>query len=173
MDRQGLVMIFTGDGKGKTTAAVGLGVRAAGHDRRVLMIQFLKGSGRDYGEARALQSLPSFRVARYGQGFVLGDPDEAHIRRAREGLARAREAMAARECDLLILDEINVAIACRLVRLEEVLDLLAGRPQDMDVVLTGRGAPRALMDQAHMVSDVQEVKHHYRTGVQAQAGVEF
>jgi len=173
--RKGLVMVFTGKGKGKTTAAVGMGVRSVGHGRRVLMIQFMKGPGRLYGETVALKSLPGFTVVQSGSDRFArkGNPDPEDMRKAQEGLDLARKALAAGECDLLILDEVNVAVDFGLVPEEDVLALLDAKPPETDVILTGRGATEAITRRADLVSEVQEVKHHYGAGVPAQAGIEF
>lgn len=167
-------MVYTGNGKGKTTAALGLALRAVGHQRRVLMIQFMK-SGDGYGECVAARMLPGFEIASYGlASFVDRDcPDPDSLRQAGEGLARARQALTSGGWDLVILDELNVALDFGLVSLEAVLGLLDARPPGVDLVLTGRGAHPAVLERADLVSEVVEVKHHYRQGVPARRGIEF
>lgn len=171
----GLVMVYTGDGKGKTTAALGQALRAIGHGGRVFMIQFMKGS-RNYGEIQAVERyLPRMTIIQSGlDSFVdRSNPSEADIALARQGLALAREKIASGLFDLVILDEINVAVDYGLVSLGEVVEVVRGRPPGIDLVLTGRYAPREILELADLVSEVREVKHHYRKGIQARAGVEF
>jgi cob(I)alamin adenosyltransferase len=175
VSRQGVIMVFTGKGKGKTTAAIGMGVRSVGHGRRVLMVQFMKGPGRLYGETEALKALPGFTVVQSGSDRFArkGHPDPEDTRKAQEGLDLAQEALTSGGCDLLILDEVNVAVDYGLVSEEDVLGLLDLKPPEADIILTGRGATEAIIHRADLVSEVQEVKHHYRAGVSAQAGIEF
>lgn len=170
----GLVMIYTGNGKGKTTAALGLALRAVGHGRRVLMIQFMKG-GDEYGELRAARMLPGFEIVQKGlPTFVQrGNPAPADLRLAAEGLQTARDALTGGEWDLVILDEINVALDYGLLNLDDVVKLLELRRQDTDMVLTGRAAHPELIRRADMVSEVVEIKHHYRQGVPARKGIEY
>ncbi len=172
--RRGLLMIYTGNGKGKTTAALGLAMRAVGHGRRVLMLQFMKGD-ESYGECRAARMLQGFQIVQKGlPTFVKrGDPSPEDLRLAGEAMATARDALTSDRWDLVILDEINVAIDYGLVTLDAVLELLATRRPDVDVVLTGRGARPALVDLADMVSEVLEIKHHYQKGVPAREGIEY
>jgi cob(I)alamin adenosyltransferase len=178
--RKGLVIVYTGDGKGKTTAAIGLGVRAVGNRMRVRMIQFIKGVWKT-GEQRALPQLaPYFELERMGQGFTIEGlrdvriPMEEHQARARAGWARAQETVRAGEHDVVILDEIMATIAAGFVSVEEVLALIAEKPPMMHLVLTGRNAPPELIAAADLVSEVRPIKHPYRDqGIRAQKGIEF
>ncbi len=173
---RGLVMVYTGDGKGKTTAALGLSLRQAGWGRRVLFIQFMKGKGNVYGERIAAEKfLPLLEIEQHGRDvFVnLKDPDPVDKELAQKGLARAREAMTESKYAMVVLDEINVALSAGLVSERDVLDLLASRPPDVDLVLTGRYCPKEIIDHADMVSEVREVKHHYQKGVASRAGIEY
>ncbi|MGI6357360.1 MAG: cob(I)yrinic acid a,c-diamide adenosyltransferase [Bacillota bacterium] len=173
-DQQGLVMIYTGDGKGKTTAAMGLILRALGHDQRVLLVQFMK--GQPTGEVAALRRfLPQVEIWRSGrEEFVNADnPDEQDVRLASETMQRVMNAVVAGEYDLVVLDELNVAVDYGLVREELVLQLLSEKPASVTLVLTGRGASEAVMRVANLVSEVREVKHHWRQGIPAQPGIEF
>ena len=171
---RGTVQVYTGEGKGKTTAALGLALRAWGHGARVLVIQFMKGRI-NYGELEAVRSLEGFDVEQYGrETFVDRDepaPEDAAL--AREALARARQVVAENAYDLVVLDEVNVAVDYGLVTLDDILDLIANKPPAMELVLTGRGAPAAFVEAADLVSDVREIKHHYRAGVPARKGIEF
>lgn len=171
---RGTVQVYTGDGKGKTTAALGLALRAWGHGARVLVIQFMKGRI-NYGELEATRKLEGFDVEQYGrETFVDRDePAAEDVALAREALARARQVVAENAYDLVVLDEVNVAVDYGLVETKEILDLVAARPAEMELVLTGRNAPAAFVDAADLVSEVREVKHHYREGVAARKGIEF
>lgn len=175
LEKKGLVMLYTGNGKGKTTAALGLALRAAGHGFSVFILQFMKGS-ETYGEIQAIRRhLPQVKVEQWGrESFVSkANPAWEDVDLAVKALARAREVVRSGEYDLVVLDEINVALDFRLVTLDAVLQLLDERPPHVDLVLTGRWAPQVLMDRADMVSEVQEIKHHYAEGVSAREGIEF
>lgn len=173
---KGLVMVYTGDGKGKTTAALGLALRQVGWGRRALVIQFMKGKGNVYGERIAAEKyLPLLEIEQYGRDeFVdLGDPAAVDRGLAHKALGRAIEAFGSANYGLVVLDEVNVAVACGLIDTGEVLDLLKKRPPELDVVLTGRYCPGELMDASDMVSEVKELKHHFKKGVPAREGIEY
>lgn len=169
---QGLVIVYSGPGKGKTTAALGLALRMAGHGRRVLVVQFLK--GQETGEVRAAKLLPGVRVVQAGRpAFVdLAKPSRVDREMAAAGLREAEKALREASCDLLVLDEANVAVAHGLLAAEEVLKLVAGRGKT-HVVLTGRDASAELVEAADLVTVMQEVKHPYRSGLGARAGIEY
>jgi len=174
-NKRGLVMVYTGNGKGKTTAALGLTVRAVGHGLSVYIIQFMKGSG-NYGEIIALRKyLPGVTIEQFGlETFVnKANPSPEDRELAARGLARAREVVTAGEHDLVILDEINVAVDFNLIAYEDLLALLRARPSHVDLVLTGRYARPELVREADLVSEVLEIKHHYEAGVPAREGIEF
>lgn len=170
----GMVHVYTGNGKGKTTAALGLGLRASGHGFRVLMIQFMKGDIK-YGELEAVGNLPNFEIVQYGRpDFVdKNNPAQIDIDLARKGLEHAGKAAADESIDLLILDEIIVAVEWKLVTAEEVLDVVRSRHENMEVVLTGRYAPRDLIELAETVTEMRELKHPYMSGIMARKGVEY
>jgi cob(I)alamin adenosyltransferase len=170
---QGTVQVYTGDGKGKTTAALGQAIRAMGHGQRVFIIQFMKGS-RAYGEIRMARRLPNLTIAQYGRTCFVDrrNPDPRDVQLAKAGLDRARRVIQARRHDLVILDEINVAMDYGLVAVEDVLRLIREKPREVELVLTGRGAPRPIVKAADLVSEIREVKHHYRQGIPARPGVE-
>lgn len=173
---QGLVMVYTGDGKGKTTAALGLALRQVGWGKRVLFIQFMKGKGNVYGERIAAEKyLPLLEIEQLGrEDFVnMVDPAKVDKDLAKKAIQRAEEALALNTYDLIVLDEVNVAAACGLIDVEDVLNVLAKRPPHVDMVLTGRYCPESIMEKADMVSEVKEVKHHYNSGVPARKGIEF
>jgi len=172
---KGLVLVYTGDGKGKTTAAVGLGVRAAGHGLKVKMLQFMKGPGNVYGETLAVsRHIPGFEIEQVGRdAFVKkGNPAPEDVEAARRGLEAARQALGG-EYDLVILDELNVVIDYGLAAVDEALEVLSARAPGVDVVVTGRYAPQKVIDMADMVSEVREVKHHFRKGAAARKGIEY
>ena len=171
---KGLLMIFTGDGKGKTTAALGLAMRAAGHGMQTAFLQFIKVSWK-YGEMEAVErfkDLIDFQVL--GRGFTWKSDDPAKdVEMARRGWKRAREAILSGEYRLVVLDEFTYVLNYSMVEMEEVLDVLDRRPAPVHVVITGRDAPPELVEAADLVTEMRELKHHYRRGVPAQKGVEF
>lgn len=175
-DRQGLVIVHTGNGKGKTTAALGMGLRAWGHGWRVLILQFIKG-GWKYGELEAIGKLgPHFVIRQMGEGFVKGSNDDAmaeHRQAAREALTAARDEIASGAWDYIVLDEINYAVKFGLIDVADVLDLLASKPASLHIVLTGRDAAEAIIDKADLVTEMKEIKHPYQHGIKAQVGIEF
>ena len=170
----GMVHVYTGDGKGKTTASLGLGLRAAGHGYRVLMIQFMKGQIK-YGELEAVKALPNFDIVQFGRPDFVDkeNPAEIDIKLAQEGIEHAKTIMASGRCDLLILDEINVAVEWKLVSVDDVIKLIDSKPERMELVLTGRYAPPEFIERAHTVTEMREVKHPYQEGVLARKGVEY
>jgi cob(I)alamin adenosyltransferase len=171
---KGLVMVLTGNGKGKTTSALGQAIRAIGHGFKVSMIQFMK--GRKYGEIIATeQYLPDFKVENYGlDSFVMKDnPAPVDIELAQKGLERARELIMSEGYDMIILDEINVALDFKLISLEETLEIIKNKPPKLNLILTGRNVPPEIIEIADMVSEVKEIKHHYAAGIKDRAGIEY
>ncbi|HFE65420.1 MAG TPA: cob(I)yrinic acid a,c-diamide adenosyltransferase [Caldithrix sp.] len=174
--RKGLLIVYTGDGKGKTTAALGMVVRAVGYDWRVLMVQFIKGDW-SYGELEGYKRLqPNFELYRMGRGFVriMGDkkPIEDHIRAARETLDFVK-AHLKDDFDIIILDEVNIAIKEGLVSAKEVLEVANARPSYLHIVLTGRNAPPEIIEAADLVTEMTEIKHPFQQGILAQPGVDY
>jgi cob(I)alamin adenosyltransferase len=171
---RGLVIVITGNGKGKTTAAFGQALRAIGQGYRVFVLQFMK--GRKYGEFIAAEKyLPHLTIRRSGlDSFVMRDnPAAIDIEMAKKGLAMAKKAINCSKYDMIILDEINVALDFNLISLPEVIELIKNKPASLDLILTGRYAPAEIINLADTVSDVQEVKHHYNTGIKDRAGIEY
>lgn len=171
---RGLIQVYTGDGKGKTTCALGLALRAVGQGFKVAMLQFLK--GRETGESRAAILLaPEMTLKFFGRpGLVnLKSPSLDDLARVREAWDETRRVLDAGEHDLVILDEINLALAHDLIPLEDALTVLRQRPPRVEVVLTGRRAPRALLDLADLVTEMVPVKHYYQAGVKARRGIEW
>ena len=174
-ERDGLVIVHTGDGKGKTTAALGLGMRAAGHGRKVLALQFIKGTW-ESGEHESVKKLaPLMEIRRAGKGFVNVEsgPSQEDITAAREGLEQARDALGSGNYDLVVLDEILYAVGYGLLSEGEVVDTVKGRLPEVDVVLTGRKAPEKVIEMADTVTEFKEVKHPFREGIKAREGIEY
>jgi len=172
--RKGLVQVYTGDGKGKTTAALGLALRAAGQGLKVYIIQFMKGWP-FYGELEAVKHIPNLTLRQFGRpDFVdKANPDPTDIRLAQEALDHARQVVMAGEHDVVVLDEINVALDFGLIPLADVLELIADRPPHVELVLTGRYAPREIIARADLVTEMLQIKHPYTQGVEARKGIEF
>ena len=171
---KGMVQVYTGDGKGKTTAALGLAFRALGHGLRAYVIQFMKGNI-EYGELTMARALgPEIRIVQMGrESFVSREnPDPVDVRMALEALEHAKEIAARGDVDILVLDEINVAMDFALVDVKDVLALIDERPAGMEIVLTGRWAPSEIVDRADLVTEMKEIKHYYRKGVQSRLGIE-
>ncbi len=170
----GLVQIYTGDGKGKTTAALGLALRAAGHGMRTYIGQFMK--GQDYGELAGARLLaPYLTIEQYGRpSFVhLHRATPEDVRLAHEGLEKARAAMRSGDYAIVVLDEVCVALHFGLLEVEEVLAFLEEKPKGVELVLTGRRAPEELVARADLVTEMREVKHPYQQGIPARRGIEY
>ncbi|HOD66149.1 MAG TPA: cob(I)yrinic acid a,c-diamide adenosyltransferase [candidate division Zixibacteria bacterium] len=173
----GLLIVYTGNGKGKTTAALGMCVRAVGYDWQVCVIQFVKGSWK-YGELKGIKRLaPNVELHTVGEGFVGIVDDtkdfEEHRAAARKGVALALEKIRSRAYPLVILDELNVAVDLGLVTDDEVRELLAARDAEQSLVVTGRGARDWLVEQADLVTEMREIKHPFQKGVLAQKGIDW
>ena len=173
-ERRGTVQVYTGDGKGKTTAALGLALRAVGHGLTIHVIQFMKGS-QNYGELSSASKLPGFTIEQCGRDEFVDreNPAPIDVEMAQKGLERAREVLQGGSCDVVILDELNVALDFGLVSLEGVLGLMEARPPHVELILTGRSAHPEVMRAADLVSEVLCIKHHYNDGVEAREGIEY
>ena len=171
--QKGLLHVYTGNGKGKTTAALGLCMRAAGRGWNTLVVQFMKGM--EYGELHAFEAVPQVCIEQYGRtGFVdKCHPDAEDPDRATRALGRARSALASGEFDMVVLDEVNVAIDFGLIALDEVLEALNRRARNTEAVCTGRYAPAALLEIADLVTEMKEIKHPYMQNIPGRRGVEF
>ncbi len=174
---RGMLIIYTGGGKGKTTAALGMAVRAVGYGHHVLILQFIKGSWH-YGEIDGLRRLaPEVELVQGGEGFVgiIDDTKERseHEQAAAQALMLAREKIATDAYDLVILDEINYALQLNLIELDPVKELIATRPHRLDLVLTGNHAHPDLIEQADLVTEMREIKHPYQKGLMAKRGIDF
>ncbi len=169
----GYVQVYTGDGKGKTTAAIGLALRALSAGKRVYIVQFIK--GRASGEIDALKTnFPGADVESFGLGrFIKGTPTEEDIEAARQGMDRLREVLGAGEHQVVIADELNGAVEASLVSLEDVLELLELRPDHVELVITGRNARVDLVAKADLVTEMLKIKHYFDNGVAARKGIEY
>ena len=180
--RKGLTIVYTGNGKGKTSAALGAAMRALGHGWRVLIIQFFKGDWPVvYGELELAKKLyPQFEVLQFGRGFVkiMGDkkPFEEHVEAAKAALTLTRERMLSGQYDLIILDEVIYALGYldfKLIDLKDVLQLIREKPPQMHLILTGRNAPPEIVEAADLVTEMMEIKHPMKKGIPAQQGIDY
>lgn len=175
--KKGYVQIYTGDGKGKTTAAIGQGVRAAGGGFRVYMVQFLKGG--DTGELHSIKKLePYFKIFRFerprGFFWTLSDEEKLELKKdIDKAFEFCKNVLKDRECDLLILDEIMGVLHNKLLTIDEVVQFIKTKPENMELVLTGRNVPPEIMELANLVTEMREVKHYFSEGVPARKGIEF
>jgi cob(I)alamin adenosyltransferase len=170
----GLIHVYTGDGKGKTTAALGLALRAAGHGWRTYIGQFMK--GQDYGERQAAAMLGGLlTIEQFGKPTFIhvgqATPEDARL--AREGLAAARRAMLSGQYQIVVLDEVNVALYFELLTVQDVLDVIDDKPDGVELVLTGRRVPDEIVARADYVTEMQERRHPYQKGILARKGIEF
>jgi len=168
---KGHIQIYTGDGKGKTTAAIGLAIRAAGAGLKVFFAQFIK--NRRCSEHRALERFRDFiTVRQYGRGFILGRSSTRTKAIIERGFKEVREIVQSGEYDIVILDEINVALHYGLIKLADIIELLENRPPDIEIVLTGRYAPKEVIKKADLVTEFKKIKHYMDKGVRARKGIE-
>jgi len=171
---EGLIQVYTGPGKGKTTAALGQALRAAGRGLKVYIIQFIKG-GFDYGELYIIDRIPNVTLRAFGRGRFItgGKPAKEDVEQAVEALKLAKEVVKSGEYDVVILDEVNVALYYKLIPLEEVLKLMDEKPKHVELVLTGRKAPREVIEKADLVTEMVEIKHPYQKGKPPRLGIEY
>ncbi len=169
---KGQIHIYTGNGKGKTTAALGLALRSAGAGHKVWIGQFAKGT--EQSEHTALKRFDDLvTIKLFGKdSFILKEPDQEDIRCAKEGLAEASEILTLGEHRVVILDEACIAIHFNLITLEELLEVIEKKPEPVELIITGRNAPQKLIDAADLVTEMREVKHYYTQGIQARRGIE-
>ncbi|MCP4703332.1 MAG: cob(I)yrinic acid a,c-diamide adenosyltransferase [candidate division Zixibacteria bacterium] len=175
--KKGLLIVYTGDGKGKTTASLGMVVRAVGYNWKVAIFQFVKGSWK-YGELEGIKKLaPNVELEVLGAGFVgIVDDDkpiEEHRRVAKEAVETVRQKILSDKYDLVILDELNVALSLGLISQDEVESIIENKPERLFLVITGRGAAKWLIDRADLVTEMKEIKHPYQKGILAQKGIDF
>ncbi len=170
MDK-GYIQVYTGNGKGKTTAALGISLRAVCAGNKVFFGQFMK--GQEYSELKASQLLPGWEMEQFGgECFINGKPSQKDIDDAHAGLDRMREVLSSGKYDLVVFDEINTSLFFNLISVEEVMEVLDLKPQGTEVVLTGRYAPDEIIARADLVTEMKEIKHYYSQGVNARVGIE-
>jgi cob(I)alamin adenosyltransferase len=174
---RGLVVVYTGKGKGKTTAALGIVLRAVGHGYKVGMVQFIKGEWY-YGELTSSRRLePEFEMIAAGKGFVgiIDDdhPIEEHQKAAREAVELVKDKLASGQYDVMVLDEINYAVKLNLITVDDVLEIIAARPEKTTLVLTGNYAHEKVIEAADLVTEMREIKHPYKKGIKAKKGIDF
>jgi cob(I)alamin adenosyltransferase len=172
---KGLVQVYTGNGKGKTTAALGIALRAVGHGFKVLVIQFMKGNI-ECGELESARKLfPNLTIKPMGRETFVSKsrPDPVDVRQAQKGFSLAKKAVENKEFDIVILDEINVAIDYGLIPLSDLLQLIDSKPETIELILTGRNAKPEIMDKADLVTEMIDRKHYYDKGVSARKGIEI
>jgi cob(I)alamin adenosyltransferase len=177
MPEKGLIIVYTGKGKGKTTAALGIVLRAVGHGYKVGMIQFIKGEWY-YGELTSSKRLePEFELIAAGRGFVgiIDDdhPIEDHQKAAKDAIEVAKQKIASGNYDIMILDEINYAAKLNLISQQDILDIIAAKPEKTSLVLTGNFVPEAIIAAADLVTEMREIKHPYQRGIKAKKGIDF
>ncbi len=173
MQVKGLIQIYTGNGKGKTTAALGLALRAAGRDKRILIVQFMKKW--DYGELHSIKKIPRITIKTFGtKDFVYkGKAKEIDFQEARRAFTEGAEGVFSGKYDIVIFDELNVALDFGLLEIEEVVNFLKSKPEGVEIIITGRNAPSELIELADLVTEMQEVKHPFQKGVNARIGIEY
>jgi cob(I)alamin adenosyltransferase len=167
-----MIQVYTGDGKGKTTAALGLAIRAAGAGKKVYICQFIK--GKPSSEFRCIKTIKNITAEQSGRGsFIKTKPSWQDIALAQKGFERVKAIVKAGKFDVIILDEINCALAVKLLKVKDVLQLIKTTPPTIELVLTGRNAPQTLISAADLVSEIRAVKHYWRKGIKARPGIEF
>lgn len=171
MLEKGYIQVYTGNGKGKTTAALGITLRTICACNKVFFGQFMK--GQDYSELKACQYLPGLTMEQFGGVcFVNGEPSEKDFIDAQKGLERMKEVLTSSEYDVIVFDEINTTLFFKLLSVEEVLTVLDLKPEKTEIILTGRYAPQEIIDRADLVTEMKEIKHYYNAGVDSRIGIE-
>jgi cob(I)alamin adenosyltransferase len=170
---KGYVHVYTGNGKGKTTAAFGLALRAVGAGKKVFFAQFVK--GKMYAEIKAVQKyLPAITVKQYGLGcFIVNTPSQKDIDAARDGLTEITQIMQSGNYDMIVLDEADIAVYYNLFSSQELIDIIDTRQETTEIIITGRYATPDIIEMADLVTEMHEIKHYYRRGVEARKGIEF
>ena len=177
MSQKGLVIVYTGGGKGKTSAALGLVLREVGYNHKVCMVQFVKGTWHSGALDSAKRLAPEFELITAGKGFVgiLDDksPREVHVKAANDTLAISKEKIMSGKFDVVILDEINYAVQGELLKIDDVIDLIKSKPPELDLVLTGNHAEEKIIELADLVTEMKEIKHPFKSGIKAKKGIDF
>jgi cob(I)alamin adenosyltransferase len=168
----GFIHLYTGNGKGKTTAAIGQAIRAAGAGLSVYIAQFVKGM--HYSEIEILSQIPNITIRQFGLDcFIVNEPTQKDIEAAREGLRQVKDIIESASVDILILDEVCIALYYHLFPETELLKLLRNKPENMEIILTGRYAPSSLIDLADLVTEMKEIRHYFMRGIEARKGIEY
>lgn len=169
---KGYIQVYTGNGKGKTTAALGASIRAVCAGKKVFFGQFIKGM--DYSELKCVNFVPDLEIKQFGRDcFIEKDPTEEDIRCAKEGLKEFKEILYKGSYDLVVMDELNIALFYKLFSIEEVIEIIKNKKENIELIITGRYAPDELIEIADLVTEMREVKHYYKDGVEAREGIEF
>jgi len=170
---QGLVQVYTGNGKGKTTAALGLALRAVGAGLKVFIAQFVKGM--EYGELKTIRErFPEITIRQYGRDcFIINQPTEDDVKLAQKGLTEVDKIIQTGNYDIVILDEANIAVYYQLFSIDDLLKIIHNKPQHVEIIITGRKAHPRLIAAADLVTDMQEIKHYYQAGIKARKGIEL
>jgi len=173
---KGVIHVYTGHGKGKTTASLGVALRAAGHGMKTVMVQFIKGS-MCCGELDGYRNIPGFELHACGKGFVGGVSDkvplEEHKKAAEDALETAKKKMLSGKFDIIILDELNVALSLNLLRLEDAINFIKEKPENMHMIITGRNAHQKIMEMADLATEMKLVKHYFNNGRAAVKGIGY
>ena len=171
---KGLVQVYTGNGKGKTSAAFGAALRAVGQGMKVYIIQFIKG-GFDYGELHSVKHLPNLKLSAFGRGRFITEatPPREDLQKAQEGFELAKEVVNGGEYDIVVLDEINVVMHLKMISVDQVVKLVKNKPKHVELILTGRDAPAQIIEVADLVTEMKPVKHPFEKGVPAVRGVDY
>ncbi|MCD4774146.1 MAG: cob(I)yrinic acid a,c-diamide adenosyltransferase [Bacteroidales bacterium] len=169
---KGYIQIYTGNGKGKTTAAIGLAIRAAGHNKNCFIGQFMK--GREYGELKTLQKIPQIEIEQFGitKCITKEEVSEEYKEKSKKALLKCESKMLSGKYEIIVLDEINVSVWFGLINEKDVLDLIAKKPENVELILTGRYAPESIIEKADLVTEMKIIKHYYDKGVNARNGIE-
>lgn len=173
IEKLGLIHVYTGNGKGKTTAALGLALRAAGHDMKICIIMFLKGKCK-YGEKNTVDKISNIEIHAYGgDDLIIGKPTTKDFEEAEEAFNHGWRAITSNKYDIVILDELTHAINLGLIQLKDVMELIEKKPLELELIITGRNAPSELLNVADYITEFNEKKHPYRKGIQARKGIEY
>lgn len=168
-----MLQVYTGTGKGKTTAALGVALRGAGYGLKTLMLSFLKDDP-EYGEARAAHFIPGFVIKQVGRDAFVNfhNPDPVDLKMCRDGWKMAKQAISEKAADIIILDELNIVLATKMLPADEVAEFLSQNKDKAEIILTGRGAPQEIIKIADLVTDMQEIKHYFHKGVSSRSGID-
>jgi len=167
-----MIQVYTGNGKGKTTAALGLALRASGAGKKVYICQFAK--GRLYNEIKTLKKISNIKIEQFGRRcFIKKSLDKIDVKLALAGLEAVKKIISSKKHQLIILDEINIAVKYKLIPLGDLIELIKKTPRNIEIILTGRYAHSEILDLADLVSEIKEIKHYYNLGVKARRGIEY